>query len=86
MGTLKPGVKYIYERADGVTYAREFGEDPDTRVAIGWDLNKQYQWDKIEHTAKSHPALQEALDRVIVVYELCKNDNDPTIPPMWHPV
>jgi hypothetical protein len=25
MGSLKPGATYIYEHADGVTYAREFG-------------------------------------------------------------
>ena len=36
MGSLKPGAKYIYERTDGVTYAREFGSDPSTRQAIGW--------------------------------------------------
>jgi hypothetical protein len=36
MGTLKPGAKYIYERNNGVTYAREFGADPSTREAIGW--------------------------------------------------
>jgi len=37
MGTLKPGATYIYERANGVTYARESGADPMTRTPIGWD-------------------------------------------------
>ena len=37
MGNLKPGATYIYERADGVTYAREFGDDPKDRFPIGWD-------------------------------------------------
>ena len=37
MGTLKPGATYIYEKADGVTYAREFGADPSERFPIGWD-------------------------------------------------
>lgn len=37
MGQLKPGATYIYERADGVTYAREFGADPSERFPIGWD-------------------------------------------------
>ena len=39
MGTLKPGARYIYERTGGVTYAREFGADPSTREAIGWDYD-----------------------------------------------
>lgn len=39
MGSLKPGATYIYERADGVTYAREFGEDPANRQAIGWEYD-----------------------------------------------
>lgn len=37
MGSLKPGATYIYERHDGVVYAREFGADANTRVEIGWD-------------------------------------------------
>lgn len=37
MGTLKPGVKYVYERQGGTVYAREFGADPSTRIEIGWD-------------------------------------------------
>jgi hypothetical protein len=41
MGTLKPGVTYVYERADGVIYAREFGAAPDTRRAIGWDYKPE---------------------------------------------
>jgi hypothetical protein len=39
MGSLKPGARYIYERNDGVTYAREFGADPKTRQAIGWEYD-----------------------------------------------
>jgi len=37
MGQLKPDATYIYERADGVTYAREFGALPNERFPIGWD-------------------------------------------------
>jgi hypothetical protein len=40
MGSLKPGTTYIYERDGKITYAREFGADPSTRLAIGWDYNK----------------------------------------------
>jgi hypothetical protein len=41
MGTLKPGATYIYERADGVTYAREFGADASERFPIGWDYKPE---------------------------------------------
>ena len=98
MGNLKPGAKYIYERADGVTYAREFGADPSTREAIGWNydptqpnfdprtsdgrpLFEQIQesklWGEIRRAARDNPALQAAIDRVIITYHLSK-DKDGT--------
>jgi len=40
MGTLTPGVKYIYERNGNTVYAREFGADPSTRKVIGWGFDK----------------------------------------------
>jgi hypothetical protein len=40
MGSLKPGVTLIHERVDNVVYSREFGADPMTRKAVGWDYNK----------------------------------------------
>jgi hypothetical protein len=39
MGDLTPGSTLIYERANGVTYAREFGAEPNTRVAVGYDYD-----------------------------------------------
>jgi hypothetical protein len=59
MGNLKPGATYIYERADGITYAREFGSTD--RTAIGWDYNVKLKldqlkedklWDEIRQAAK----------------------------------
>jgi hypothetical protein len=41
MGTLKEGAKYIYERDNGVVYAREFGADPSTRQVHGWDYRPE---------------------------------------------
>jgi hypothetical protein len=82
MGKLKPGATYIYERADGVTYAREFGAAD--RTAIGWDydtklkldaLKEEKLWEEIRHAAKTNPALQIELDRVIMLYHLSKKDN-----------
>jgi hypothetical protein len=82
MGNLKPGATYIYERADGVTYAREFGATD--RTAIGWDYNTKLKldalkedklWDEIRQSAKINPALQIELDRVIMLYHLSKKEN-----------
>jgi hypothetical protein len=82
MGNLKPGATYIYERADGVTYSREFGAVD--RTAIGWDYNAKLKmdalkeeklWEEIRQSAKSNPALQIELDRVIMLYHLSKKEH-----------
>jgi hypothetical protein len=39
-------------------------------------------WDEIHHAAKTNTALQEAIERVIVIYELQRGED----PPAWHPV
>ena len=84
VGSLKPGSSYVYERANGVVYAREVGQPPTTRTAIGWDLDTDSKfreeesfevrqlWRDIRRTAKSNQALQQALERVIILYELAR--------------
>jgi hypothetical protein len=42
MGTLKPGATYVYERAEGIIYARESGADPSTRQVVGYEDSKAY--------------------------------------------
>lgn len=42
MGTLTPGATYIYERSDGIIYARESGADPSTRRVVGYETPKDY--------------------------------------------
>ena len=85
MGTLKPGATYIYERHDGVVYAREFGADPKDRFVVGYESPSEFDtvrdsikenqlWHKIRQAAQTNPALQEALDRVKVIYELSKDE------------
>ena len=92
-GKMEPGVSYVYEKADGVTYARKVGDPPDARFEIGRDYNSEKlhkelmdakMWGQIHRAAESNPALQEAVDRAIVLYELSKTDGDE--PLMWHPV
>jgi len=95
MGTLKPNTTYIYERANGVTYARESGADPSTRQAIGWDYDEEHVhrsmhdkivedtlWADIRRLARTNTTLKSELERVIMVYNLIK-DGDP---PDYHPV
>ena len=77
MGTLTPGATLIYERVGGVIYARESGKNE--RVVIGYngtydpaeEFNKS-EWQAILTEARSNPALQEAIDRVKVLYNLSK--------------
>ncbi len=91
MGSLKPGATYIYERANGVTYARELGADPSTRVAIGWDYDSKRPkdgretflaskearlWRSVRETAKTNTSLQRALDRAILIYNIVKDKSE----------
>ncbi len=76
MGNLKPGITYIYERANGITYSREFGSSE--RTAIGWDYSVgeaaiEEMWKDIRLHAHTNPALQKALDRAIMIYKLGKD-------------
>ena len=78
MGQLKPGVTYIYERVNDVIYKRESGQTTRTEVGRDYDLHAQLMedklWGEIRRTAKTNPALQEELDRVIMFYKLSKTN------------
>jgi hypothetical protein len=88
MGTLTPGTKYIYEKADGVVYSREFGADPSTRKEVGWDYDPRTRdgrplcehimedklWGEIRRAALTNEMLRKELDRVKILYELSKKD------------
>ena len=79
MGTLTPGTTYIYEKANGITYAREVGAPPNERFEIGRDyqqfLKDELQlWEEIVREGRTNQALRSALDRVILVYYLSKNN------------
>jgi hypothetical protein len=78
MGTLNPGATYIYERANGTIYAREFGKTE--RTVVGYDHSHSIsylhlsEWNLILKSAETNLALQEALDRVKIIYNLSKKD------------
>ena len=60
MGTLKPDTKYIYERANGVVYAREFGADPSTRFEVGYEYDPVtgHRIDHDERTSDGRPLFE----------------------------
>ena len=88
MGQLNSETKYIYERADGIVYAREFGSEPSTRKEVGWDydsrtidgrplskhIEEDKMWGEIRRASKTNPALQKVLDRAIMIYRLSKDN------------
>jgi hypothetical protein len=77
MSNLKPDQSYIYEKADGVTYAREFGATE--RIVVGYDFTAEERqedelWKEIRKAAKTNKSLQRALDRAKILYRLSKDD------------
>ena len=88
-GRLEPGAAYVYEREGGRIYARRVGQTE--RILIGEDFLEDIQarreklareWEPIVFAAEQNPALQEAIDRVKILYELSKQDQ----PIAHHPV
>jgi len=78
MGNLKPDATYIYEKANGITYAREFGAPHNERFEIGRDYERFLKdelrlWEDIVREGRTNEALQAALDRVKLVYYLSKD-------------
>lgn len=73
MGKLKEGATYIYERSGPVTYAREFGTNDRQVIGIDYPTNESVNWHDVSMVAKTNPALQKALDNVIMLYKLSKD-------------
>jgi hypothetical protein len=82
-----PGQPLIYERANGVVYARYrdpphnkierwiIGGDPDAIAkATGSQLSYR-QWRELEEIAKTNIALKTQLDKVLDLYYLLKKEN-----------
>ena len=81
VGRLDPGATYIYEREGGRTYARKMGETE--RMLVGeeyaLDTNRRRmkiadEWIPIIEEAEHNSALQDALDRAKVIYELSRQE------------
>jgi hypothetical protein len=81
MSQLDPGATYVYEREGGRVYARRVGQTE--RTLIGEDFLEDIQarrtalakeWEPIVFAAEQNPALQEAIDRVKILYALIKEE------------
>jgi hypothetical protein len=80
-GRLEPGATYVYEREGTRVYARRVGQTE--RTLIGEDFLEDIQarrqklaqeWEPIVFAAEQNPALQEAIERVKILYELSRQD------------
>jgi hypothetical protein len=71
----------VYERAGDTIYARKHRANPSTRVEVKIGSNiiahtcEDVMWNEIQRMAKTNPSLQEAVDRVKVIYHLSKDNN-----------
>lgn len=89
MSQLESGATYIYERDGGKVYARKVGELERTLIGEEYalDINRRRMelsdlWIPILEAAEHNPALQDALDRAKLIYELTKQEQ----PLFHHPV
>ena len=80
-GRLEPDAIYVYEREGTRVYARRVGQTE--RTLIGEDFLEDIQarrqklaqeWEPIVFAAEQNPALQEAIERVKILYELSRQD------------
>ena len=75
MSSLTPDKTYIYERANGIIYARESGNSDRTIIGYDTDHTAKTQrfvskWKEILRQAESDPTLKEMLNQVEVYYTL----------------
>jgi hypothetical protein len=81
MGSLNPGATYIYERAGGIIYAREFGETK--RRVVGYESNDDTisasskrllsEMNEVVKMCETDPAMKAMLEQLFVMYNLKKN-------------
>ena len=86
MGTLEPGQALIYERSDGVVYARYrdpphntvprwiIGGDPAAVARAQGDLLNYSDWQDMCRLANDHPTLKKLLDQLVTMYYVVKDD------------
>ena len=90
MGSLKPGTTYIYERNGEEIYARETGQTERTMIGYQYEnkidprthdgrplyehIKEDRLWGEIRIEARTNKALNDVLERAILVYHLSKEN------------
>jgi hypothetical protein len=79
MGNLTPNEPLIYERVDGIVYARYASRPDIPRWAIGWDqtagpLFNYSDWKDMTLLAETNPTLNKQLDKLINLYYLIRDE------------
>jgi hypothetical protein len=82
MGNLIPNEPLIYERSNGVVYARYRDKPEIERWVIGGDpgavaraqgkLLDYGEWNHLCELAEIHPSLKKQLDRIVTTYYIIK--------------
>jgi hypothetical protein len=86
MGTLIPDQPLIYERADGVVYARYrdppynskprwiVGGDPAGVARAQGDMLNYSEWQDMCRLAEEYPTIKKLLDKLVTTYYTVKDD------------
>ena len=84
MGTLIPNQPLIYERADGVLYARYrdpphnkiprwiVGGDPKAVSRAKGELLDHHEWEELQMMAKKNKTLGKLLSKLLITWDLVK--------------
>ena len=81
---LIPGEALIYERSNGVVYARYrdkpeierwiIGGDPGAVAREKGDLLHYSEWQELCELAEEHPTIKKLLDRLVTTYYMVKEN------------
>ena len=86
LGNLKPSEALIYERADGVVYARYrdppfnkldrwiVGGDPAGVARAQGDMLHYSEWQELCELAEEYPTIKKLLDQLVTTYYMVKEN------------
>jgi len=84
MTTLIPGEPLIYERANGVVYARYrdradierwiVGGDPDAVAKAKGEILSYGEWQNLQELARKSETLKKQLEKTVMIYYTIKDD------------